>query len=153
LERLDRQGTLPGDGSERGEEGRRRLDEARRAMREAEEALRNDDLPGALDRQAEALEALRDGIRDLGEALAQENRQEGDTQGGRQASNEDAEGRDPLGRQQGEGLRIGSDNNLLQDKDVYRRAEELLDEIRRRLGDLARPEGERDYLKRLLDLF
>ena len=153
LERLDRQGTLPGDGSERGEEGRRRLDEARRAMREAEEALRNDDLPGALDRQAEALEALRDGIRDLGEALAQENRQEGDTQGGRQASNEDAEGRDPLGRQQGEGLRIGSDNNLLQDKDVYRRAEELLDEIRRRSGDLARPEGERDYLKRLLDLF
>lgn len=153
LERLERQGDLPGAGNERGADGRRRLEEARRAMRDAEEALRDDNLPGALDRQAEALEALRDGIRDLGEALAQENRQEGEAQGGRQASREDSEGRDPLGRQQGEGLRIGSDDNLLQGKDVYRRAEELLDEIRRRSGDLARPEGERDYLKRLLDLF
>jgi hypothetical protein len=122
-------------------------------MREAEEALRDQDLPGALDRQAEALEALRDGIRNLGEALAQENRQEGEAQGGRQANRDDPAGRDPLGRQQGNSMRIGSDNNLLSDEDVYRRAEELLDEIRRRSGDLARPEGERDYLKRLLESF
>lgn len=153
LEQLDRQGKLPGAGSEQGEAGRQRLDDARRAMREAEEALRDGNLPEALDRQAEAMEAMRDGIQDLGEALAEENRQEGQSQEGRQAGNEDPKGRDPLGRQQGESARIGSDNNLLQDKDVYRRAEELLDEIRRRSGDLARPEGERDYLKRLLDLF
>lgn len=153
LERLERQGNLPGEGSARGEDGRRRLEEARRAMRDAEEALRDDNLPGALDRQAEALEALRDGIRDLGAALAQENQREGDPSGGRQARTDDPEGRDPLGRQQGEGLRIGSDSNLLQDKDVYRRAEELLNEIRRRSGDLGRPDSERDYLKRLLDLF
>lgn len=153
LEQLERQGNLPGKGNDRGEEGRRRLEDARRAMREAEEALRDQDLPGALDRQAEALQALREGIRDLGEALAQDNRQEGQSPTGRQASRDDPEGRDPLGRRQGEGLRIGSDDNLLTDKDIYRRAEELLDEIRRRSGDLARPEGERDYLKRLLDLF
>jgi hypothetical protein len=41
----------------------------------------------------------------------------------------------------------------LQGDDVYRRAQDLLDEIRRRQGDQARPESERDYLKRLLDLF
>ena len=58
-----------------------------------------------------------------------------------------------MGRQQGNAMRIGSDNNLLSDEEVYRRAEELLEEIRRRSGDLTRPEGERDYLKRLLDLF
>jgi flagellin-specific chaperone FliS len=153
LERLEREGDLPGAGNEAGEAGRQRLEEARRAMREAEEALRDQDLPGALDRQAEALEALRDGIRNLGEALAQENRQEGEAQGGRQANRDDPAGRDPLGRQQGNSMRIGSDNNLLSDEDVYRRAEELLDEIRRRSGDLARPEGERDYLKRLLESF
>jgi uncharacterized protein (TIGR02302 family) len=153
LERLEREGDLPGAGNERGEAGRQRLDDARRAMREAEEALRNRDLRGALDRQAEALEALREGIRDLGEALAQENRQEGEAQAGRQANSDDPAGRDPLGRQQGNSLRIGSDNNLLSDEEVYRRAEELLEEIRRRSGDLTRPEGERDYLKRLLDLF
>lgn len=153
LERLERQGNLPGKGGDQGEAGRQALDEARRAMREAEEALRDEDLPGALDRQAEALEALRDGLRAFGEALAQENRQEGQRRAGAEAREEDGEGRDPLGRQSGESLRIGSDNNLLTDQDVYRRAEELLEEIRRRSGDLTRPEGERDYLKRLLDLF
>ena len=153
LERLERQGNLPGGKGQQGEAGRQALDEARRAMREAEEALRDQDLPGAMDRQAEALQALRDGIRAYGEALAQENRQEGQRRAGAEARQDDPEGRDPLGRQAGESLRIGSDNNLLADKDVYRRAEELLEEIRRRSGELARPEGERDYLKRLLDLF
>ena len=153
LEQLEREGNLPGAGNESGEAGRQRLEDARRAMREAEEALREQDLPGALDRQAEALEALREGIRDLGEAMAQDNRQEGEAQGGRQANRDDPAGRDPLGRQQGNSLRIGSDDNLLSDEDVYRRAEELLDEIRRRSGDLDRPEGERDYLKRLLESF
>lgn len=153
LERLDRQGHLPGKGGDQGKAGRQALDDARRAMREAEKALRDKDLPGALDRQAEALEALREGMRAFGEALVQENRQEGQRQAGAEASAEDGEGRDPLGRQSGESLRIGSDSNLLGDKDVYRRAEELLNEIRRRSGDLTRPEGERDYLKRLLDLF
>ena len=38
-------------------------------------------------------------------------------------------------------------------QDVYRRAQDLLDEIRRRSGDQTRPRSERDYLKRLLDLF
>ena len=153
LERLERQGNLPGKGGAQGEAGRQALDDARRAMREAEEALRDEDLPGALDRQAEALEALRDGVRAFGEALAQENRQEGQRRAGAEARDEDGEGRDPLGRQAGESLRIGSDNNILADKEIYRRAEELLEEIRRRSGDLTRPEGERDYLKRLLDLF
>jgi uncharacterized protein (TIGR02302 family) len=153
LEQLEREGNLPGAGNEAGEAGRQRLEDARRAMREAEEALRDQDLPGALDRQAEALEALREGIRDLGEAMAQDNRQEGEAQGGRQANRDDPAGRDPLGRQQGNSLRIASDDNLLSDEDVYRRAEELLDEIRRRSGDLDRPEGERDYLKRLLESF
>ena len=154
LERLERQGNLPGEGNVAGEEGRRRLEDARRAMRQAEEALRDDNLPGAMDRQAEALDALRDGIRDLGQALAEENRDKGGAETGRQAQREDPNGRDPLGRQAGENaLRHGSDSNMLKDGDVARRAEELLEEIRRRSGDLARPEGERDYLKRLLDLF
>ncbi|MFN4130908.1 MAG: DUF4175 family protein, partial [Paracoccaceae bacterium] len=47
----------------------------------------------------------------------------------------------------------GSDRNMLQGEDVYRRAQDLLDEIRRRTGDQQRPEAERDYLRRLLDMF
>jgi len=45
-------------------------------MEQAEEALRRGDLDGALDRQAEAMEAMRDGLQDFGEALAEEQREE-----------------------------------------------------------------------------
>lgn len=154
-ERLNRlqQGQLPGDGTEQGEEGRRNLDRAGRAMEEAEDALRDGDLDGALDRQAEAMEALRDGMRDFGEALADEQRQNRDGQGGeRDMGSADPQGTDPLGRRPGETARIGSYENMVQN-DPDLRAQELLDEIRRRSGEMTRPLEELDYLKRLLQMF
>ncbi|MCU0903354.1 MAG: TIGR02302 family protein [Tabrizicola sp.] len=154
-ERLNdlQQGQLPGDGTEEGEEGRRNLDRAGRAMEEAEDALRDGDLDGALDRQAEAMEALRDGMQNFGEALADEQRENRDAQGGNQEfGSADPNGTDPLGRRPGETARIGSDENMVQN-DPDLRAQELLDEIRRRSGELARPLEELDYLKRLLQMF
>ncbi len=149
-----RNGQLPGEGTEEGEEGQRQLDRAGRAMEEAEDALRDGDLPGALDRQAEAMEAMRDGIRQFGEAMADEQRQPGQGQQDRADGSADPNSQvDPLGREPGQSARIGSDRNMLQGEDVYRRAQDLLEEIRRRSGEQARPEGERDYLRRLLDLF
>ena len=154
LDQLNKDGQLPGQGSEQGESGRRNLDDANRAMKEAEQALRDGDLSGALDKQAEAMEAMRDGMRDFGEALAEENRNQGQAQDGEMIGRDDPNSnRDPLGREPGDAARIGSDRNLLQGEDIYRRAQELLDEIRKRSGEQSRPEGERDYLKRLLDLF
>ncbi len=154
-ERLNdlQQGQLPGDGTEKGEEGRRNLDRAGRAMEDAEDALRDGNLDGALDRQAEAMEALRDGMRQFGEAMADQQRENRDAQGGdRELGSADPNGTDPLGRRPGETARIGSDENMVQnDPDV--RAQELLDEIRRRSGELARPLEELDYLKRLLQMF
>ena len=155
-ERLNemRNGQLPGEGTEPGAEGERQLDRAGRAMEEAEDALREGDLNGALDRQAEAMEAMRDGIRQFGEAMAEEQRQPGDNAQGRADGTADPNAQvDPLGREPGQSARIGSDRNMLQGEDVYRRAQDLLEEIRRRSGEQGRPEGERDYLKRLLDLF
>ncbi len=150
------QGQLPGDGTAQGEAGRRALEDAERAMRDAERALRDGDMNGALDRQADAMEAMREGLQNFGEALAQEQRQR---QPGQQGQGE-AFGQadpgsplDPLGREPGDAARIGSDRNMLQGEDVYRRAQDLLDEIRRRSGEQLRPEAERDYLRRLLDLF
>ncbi len=58
-----------------------------------------------------------------------------------------------LGRAQGDGSQVGTDREMLQGEDVYRRAQNLLDEIRRRSADRLRPEEELDYLKRLLDQF
>ena len=146
---LNRQlGQLPGVG----DNARDSLDRAGRAMDGAEQALRDEDFAGALDQQSEAIEALREGMRELGESMAEAQRQQGN-QG--QAMGEAGPGqrRDPLGREAGNLGRLGTDEQMLGGEDVYRRARELLDEIRRRSGDLERPEAELDYLRRLLDRF
>lgn len=151
-EQLERQRqNLPGAGTPEGEAARESLGRAEGAMDDAEDALREDDFAGALDNQAEAMEALREGMRELGEAMAQQQQegQQGEAMG--QASPQGQ--RDPLGREAGQSGQIGTDQQLLQGDDVYRRAQELLDEIRRRSGDQARPEEELDYLRRLLERF
>lgn len=154
LDGLNR-GPLPGAGTDRGTEGREALDEAERQMQEAERALRDGDLSGALDRQAEAMDRMRDGMRALNEAQNEANRQAQDQTGqpGGEGNRDPRTGRDPLGRESGNAGRIGSDRNLLQGPDLQRRAQDLLDDIRRRAGEQQRAENERDYLKRLLDLF
>ncbi len=151
-EELERQrGNLPG-GGEAGDSARESLERADRAMDGAEQALRGDDLPEALDRQSEAMEALREGMRSLGEALAENQQQQQGGQG--QARGEAGQQEsDPLGRRAGQGGQVGTQDSLLQGEDVYRRARELLDEIRRRSGEGERPDVELDYLKRLLDRF
>ena len=72
-------------------------------------------------------------------------------QNGGEASAEDR--RDPLGRPIGSRGGIGTGQNMLPEADSAGRARQLLDEIRRRSGDMQRPEVELDYLRRLLDMF
>jgi uncharacterized protein (TIGR02302 family) len=148
LER-QRQG-LPQLGGEAGEAAREALERAGRAMEGAEEALRGDDLAGAIDNQAEAMEALREGMRNMGEALAEQQNPGG--QGDAQGPPGQAQA-DPLGRETGQGRQAGTQDRLLQGEDVYRRARDLLDEIRRRSGEGERPDVELDYLRRLLERF
>ena len=150
IDQLRRGGTLPGAGDPKGSEGRQALDEAGRAMEDAEKALRDGDLPQALDKQAEALDALRQGIQNLGDAMVQNQADQADPN----AQSAGPQGqRDPLGRDGTTGTQMGPDHGLLQGQDVYRRAQELLDEIRKRAGQQGRPDQERSYLNRLLDLF
>jgi len=136
-----------------GDDAREALDRAGRAMDQAENALRQDDLPGAIDRQSDAMEALREGIRNMGEAMARERQQQpgGDNQ---QAGDAMGSQRDPLGRDPGrQGERLDTGDEMLKGEDVYRRARDLLDEIRRRTGEAQRSDTERDYLQRLLEKF
>ncbi|MEM8653643.1 MAG: TIGR02302 family protein [Pseudomonadota bacterium] len=146
------QGSLPGAGTPEGDAARDALDRAGRAMDGAEEALRQEDFADAIDNQSQAMEALREGMRALGEAMQQEqqNAQQGQ---GTSESDRRAEARDPLGRDPGSNGSVGTEEGLLQGEDVYRRARDLLDEIRRRSGEGERPDVELDYLKRLLDRF
>ncbi|MGB3316159.1 MAG: TIGR02302 family protein [Albidovulum sp.] len=153
-EMLRRQeGGLPGDPSAERDAARRSLDQAGRAMDGAEEALRDGDLPDALERQAEAIENLREGLRSLGEALAQNQAQQPGNQGEAFGDGTREVPRDPLGRTTGMSGRLGTDESMLQGTDIYRRARDLMDEIRRRTGEQTRPPVELDYLKRLLDRF
>lgn len=148
---------IPGMNGEAADRAEEALGRAEGAMEGAEEALREGDFAEAIDRQSEALDALRDGMRNLGEALAQDRRdqlEEGQgTQAGQAEGRPEPTRRDPLGRQFGNDGQFGSDENMLQDRDVYRRAEEILRELRDRSADLGRPSDERDYLERLLDRF
>ena len=150
---LNRQrGGLPGQGTAEGDAAREALERAEGAMQGAEEALRGNDLAEAIDRQSEAMEALREGMRNLGDAMAQQQQQNQGQQGMAEGS-EPGQQRDPLGRSAGSNGQIGSEEGMLQGEDVYRRARELLDEIRRRTGDGQRPDEELEYLERLLERF
>ncbi|TRW99707.1 DUF4175 domain-containing protein [Paracoccus sp. M683] len=170
------QGLMPGQGSEQGDAARRSMDEAGRAMEDAEQALRQGDMSGAMERQADAIQSMREGMRALGDMLGQGERsaqegQDGQQQGqqGQQPGDQPGQAmrdgqrglpydrraeRDPLGRQlSGNGNTFSSGNVLTEGVDPARRARDLLDEIRRRSGERSRPEDERDYLDRLLERF
>ncbi len=143
---------LPGQGTEAGDDAAEALGRAEGAMDDAEQALREGDLAEAIDNQSEAMEALRDAMRDLGEAMAQQ-QQQGEGQQGSAEAGDPSQRQDPLGRNAGTDGQLGTDEELLQGEDVYRRARELLDEIRRRSGEGERPQAELDYLERLLERF
>ena len=149
-ESLERQRSkIEGALGEEGEDAQRSLEQADRAMRRAEEALQNGDLDGAVDQQAQAMDALRQGIRDVNRAERSAN---SDVQQGN-SDQHTGQGRDPLGRPQGGDGSSGTTEARRDGQDPEAQAAELLEEIRRRAGERERSETERDYLKRLLDLF
>jgi uncharacterized protein (TIGR02302 family) len=142
---------LPGEGTPEGDAALEALERAQRAMEDAAEALENGETGEALSRQADAMEAMRDGMRAMNEARAQDQREQQGDQAGTERG--DGTSRDPLGRDRNQGGEVGTDEDLLQGENVYRRAQDLLEELRRRSAELDRPEAELDYLRRLLDRF
>ena len=144
---------LPGVGTPGGDAARESLGRAGDAMDLAEEDLRNEDFAGALENQADAIEALREGMRNLADQMAQQGQNQAGQPGAGNGWNNTGANRDPLGRDAGGGSRIGTDEHLLQGDDLQRRAREILEELRRRSGDMERSEEERDYLRRLLERF
>jgi len=122
------------------------LDEAERNMGRARDRLREGDFSGAFDEQAQAMENMRETLRQMENTdQAGQTGQSGEEEGTRDRY-------DPLGRPLGNRGRADGDT-AVPDKNASDRAKELLDEIRRRSGDSARPPEELDYLNRLLDRF
>ncbi|MCF4166725.1 TIGR02302 family protein [Zavarzinia compransoris] len=127
------------------------LTEAERAMDRARGALEGDDPAAAAEAQGQALSALREGLQDLGEQMAQQlGLRRGQGQG---AGQEPGDERDPLGRPR-PGREFGSGNDVRVPTEAEaKRVREILNELQRRAGDRTRPAEELDYIRRLLDRF
>ena len=141
-----------------GLDGEKGFDAAGQAMKDAEDALGegSDGTDRAVEAQGRALRALQQGAQGLAKQMAQG--QQGDGEG--QQDSEDGEGQDdgtgdrtgmntdPLGRPRATHGTSGRDLELGQG--LAARAQQVLEELRRRLGDPSRPQEEQDYLERLL---
>lgn len=140
--------SLPGAAGESVEDA---LRDAERNMGEASRGLEEGDTSSALDRQSDAIDQLREGMKALGDDLRQAEGQ-GSPQPGEGDGPPNRES-DPLGRPLGSRGSVGTNEQIVPGADAAARARQLLDEIRRRSGELGRPDLELDYLRRLLDRF
>lgn len=132
---------LKGMGLEPGKD----FSDAGKSMGNATDALGRSEGAEASDQQGNALDALRRGGRDMMQKMQQAMGQQGQGQSGANGS----KGRDPLGRQQGTGESLNDDVKIPGEIDIQR-AREILDEIRRKLGNALTPQMEKEYLQRLL---
>lgn len=121
------------------------LDAAREAMENAEKALGDQDFPTATEEQGRALDQMRKGAQDMAKQMLQNMPQ-------RFGQNGDTP-RDPLGRpQRSQGPDMGTSVKVPDEID-RQRAREILEELRRRIGEQTRPPTELDYIERLLRRF
>ena len=139
----------PGGDQGDGEDG---LEQADGAMGDASGRLGEGNADGAVGSQGRALDALRKGAQSLAEAMQQgDGDQPGDGPGNPRGRQQGAQnGTDPLGRP----LKHNEFNDDYSVKipgeiDVQR-VRRILEELRRRLADPARPQIELDYIERLL---
>ncbi len=117
------------------------------SMGRAQRSLRNGDLGGGADQETRALEQLRQGARDMAQQMLKQMPSRYGMTGGRTEL-------DPMGRppQHTDGQDPGSTVKVPDEIDVQR-AREILEELRRRLGETTRPPLELEYLERLLKRF
>lgn len=123
--------------------------EAGDEMGNAEGSLGRGEGDRAVGQQGRALEALRKGAQNMMQQMqAMQGEEGGSEQGGRQQNAD----RDPLGRPKATTGPDLSDSVKVPDEIDVQRARQILDAIRKRLGNALSPALERDYLERLLEM-
>ncbi len=123
--------------------------QAGRSMGEAEQSLGQGEGESAVGHQGRALEALRQGAKDM---MQQLQAMEGDEGGSEQGARQQNAGRDPLGRPRATEGPDRGDSVKVPDEIDAQRARKILEAIRKRLGNALSPDIERSYLERLLEL-
>ncbi len=127
------------------------LGQAGEAMGDAEGNLGDGNADGAVDSQGRALDALRKGAQGLAQSMQQQMGQgPGPGQPGRLGPARAQQDTDPLGRPL-RGRDYGDDVTVKVPGEIdVQRARRIIEELRRRFGDVGRPQLELDYIERLL---
>ena len=148
------QGT-PGQDQAQGQgQGQEQLDQlghAGDAMGDAAGNLGEGDADSAVDSQGRALDALRKGAQGLAQSMQQQmGRGPGPGRPGRFGQSRAQQDTDPLGRPL-RGREYGDDTTVKVPGEIdVQRARRIIEELRKRFGDFARPQEELDYIERLL---
>ena len=137
---LEGMGMQPGEG----------FGEAGEAMGEAEGSLGRGEGDRAVGQQGRALEALRKGAQDMMNQMMQA--MQGEDGGGQEGGRQQNADRDPLGRPRATTGPDFGDSVTVPDEIDVQRARQILEAIRKRLGNALSPELERSYLERLLEM-
>ena len=121
------------------------------AMGQAEGDLGQGNADGAVDSQGRALDALRKGAQGLAQSMQQQLGQgPGPGRNGRLGQPRADQDTDPLGRPL-HGRDYGDDTTVKVPGEIdVQRARRIIEELRKRFGDFARPQEELDYIERLL---
>jgi Domain of unknown function (DUF4175) len=124
------------------------------AMNDAAKDLGQGDADDAVDAQGRALDALRKGAQGLAQSMQQQmGRAPGNGRPGRFGQSRGQQDTDPLGRPL-RGHDYGDDTTVKVPGDIdVQRARRIIEELRKRFGDLGRPQEELDYIGRLLKSF
>jgi len=153
LEELKKRGLGQNQKGEQGQgqNGMDQLGQAGEAMGEAEGQLGDGNADSAVDSQGRALDALRKGAQGLAQSMQQQMGQgPGPGQNGRLGLPRAQRDTDPLGRPL-RGRDYGDDVTVKVPGEIdVQRARRIIEELRRRFGDILRPQEELDYIERLL---
>ncbi len=146
-----------GQDGQQGQQGQGDLDQLGRAgeaMGDAEGALGDGNADSAVDSQGRALEALRRGAQNFAQSMQQRRGYgQGPGRPGRLGQARANDETDPLGRPL-RGREFGDDTSVKVPGEIdVQRARRILEELRRRFGDVGRPQLELDYIERLLKDF
>ena len=126
------------------------LGRAGEAMGQAEDNLAQGNPDNAVDAQGRALDALRKGAQSLAQAMQQGQGQGPQGRVGRLGQSRADQDTDPLGRPM-RSRDYGDDAGVkVPDKIDAQRARRIIEELRKRFGDMGRPQDELDYIERLL---
>jgi hypothetical protein len=139
-----RQGNQPGQGPGQA------LDRANQEMERAIRALEGNQPGDAVGAQGRALDQMRQAGRGILQQMMERFARESGQRPGQQ--NQNAPRRDPLGRET-MGSDVETEGVKIPDEGSVQRAREILDELRRRSGQIDRRQIELDYINRLLQRF